>query len=83
MFLLKKDVGGPVPMPIHTAAWVNLISAAPAKTELHLQTHPCVKKKKNNLKAYDLILPQKSLRAYVIIGQEKIYTISHHLSCSL
>lgn len=42
----KKDVGGPVPMPMHTVAWVNLISAAPAKTELHLQTHPFVKKKK-------------------------------------
>lgn len=43
---VKKDVGGPAPMPIHTVAWVNLISAAPAKTELHLQTHPFVKKKK-------------------------------------
>lgn len=47
---VKKDVGGPVPMPIHTVAWVNLISAAPAKTELHLQTHPFVKKKKKKKK---------------------------------
>lgn len=31
-FLLKKDVGGLVPMPIRTVAWVNLISTAPAKS---------------------------------------------------
>lgn len=45
----QKDVGGPVPMPIQTAARVNQISAAPAETELHLQTHPCVKKEKKRM----------------------------------
>lgn len=29
---VKKDVGGLVPMPIRTVAWVNLISAAPASS---------------------------------------------------
>lgn len=29
---VKKDVGGLVPMAIRTVAWVNLISAAPAKS---------------------------------------------------
>lgn len=66
VLLLKKDVGGLVPMPVRAVAWVNLISAAPAKPELPLQTHPFVMKKER-LKAYDLILPLKPLRACVII----------------
>lgn len=63
---VKKDVGGLVPMPVRTVAWVNLISAAPAKPELHPQTHPFVMEKER-LKACDLILPLKPLRACVII----------------
>jgi len=45
---VKKDVGGLVPMPIRTVARVNLISAAPAKSSLCLQTYPFVMEKNQN-----------------------------------
>lgn len=61
-------------MPMHIVAWVNLISAAPAKSSLHLQTYPFImkKQKKRSLKAYDLILPLNSLRAHILRSGENV-----------